>query len=85
MTLNNNPEQVDPSSLSESENLTSVSLSAYECDSEREGSWSNIDSDDSDAEMRGTHEMNLKFLLDAAKAGECCCFCLADPTVNHIM
>jgi len=82
MTLNDNPEQVDSSSLSKSENLTCASLSTYECDSEGEDGWSDIDSD---AGTRRTHKINSKFQLDAARAGECCDFRLpVNAMVNHI-
>jgi hypothetical protein len=73
MSLNNEPERIDSDSLSESENLASAPLSDYDCDSEWEASGDDVDSDDDG--MRGSHKpgaMNLKFQLDAAKAGECC-------------
>ena len=67
------PERVDPGSPSELENLTSAALSEYDCDSEWEASGDETSSEDSDSKTRGTRKlpiMNLKFQLDAAKAGE---------------
>jgi len=69
------PEQVDFGSLSESENLTSASPSAYDCDSEGEEGGCSIDSEGSDDDASATHEpglTNLKFQLDAVKAGKHC-------------
>lgn len=82
MPFDDEPEQVDPGPLLESENLESVSLSPYDCDS-----GNDADSEDSDGGARGAQKprmMNLQFQLDAAKAGECYGFHLIDPTVNCI-
>ena len=67
---------------SESEHLTSASLSAYDCDSEGEDSGYDVDSDDSDDGMRETCKpglTNLRFQLNAVKAGGCCDPYLTDP------
>jgi hypothetical protein len=71
--FDNEPEEVDFDSLCVSENLTSGSLSAYDCDSEGGDNWDDIGDEDSDGETRGTRQpgiMGLKFQLDAARAGE---------------
>ena len=63
---------MDAGPACDSEDLTDVSLSAYDCDAKGEEGWNNVDSESSDDEMEGTHKpglMNLKFQLDAAKAG----------------
>lgn len=81
--FNGKPERVNSGSCYESDNLTSASLSAYDCNSEREDGWNDISSEDSDDEMRGTHRLgltNLKFQLNAAKAGEYYSFYLMDST-----
>jgi len=70
-------ERVEPDSLSESEDLASASLSSYDCDSEGEAAGDDTDSEDSDfSETRGTRDppgvMNLKFRLNAVKAGKHC-------------
>ena len=80
MAIGDEPEQLEanPGSPSESEDLTNASLSVHDCDSEREGDWEDLDDESSDNEMGGTHKpglMNLKFQLDAAKAGESHGFC----------
>lgn len=77
MEIDNEPEQlkVNSSSSSESEGLTDASLSAYDCDSEGEEGWEDVLGESSDDEMGGTHKprlTNLKFQLDAAKAGGYC-------------
>lgn len=67
------PEQADVASLSESENLTSPSLSDYDCDSEDEVVRNDFSSEESDGPVTGSHKlgvMNLKFQLNAVKAGE---------------
>jgi hypothetical protein len=49
-----------------------VSLSDYDCDSEGEASGDDFDSESD--EMKGSRKpgvTNLRFQLDAAKAGEC--------------
>ena len=59
---------------SESENLTSDSLSAYDCDDEGEENWEDVGSDNSSCEPRGVRGpgvMSLQFQLNAARAGEC--------------
>jgi hypothetical protein len=87
MSFNDKPDQVGSGSLSESEDLASASLSAYDCDSEGEEGRHDLDSEDSDDEMRSTREpglMNLKFQLDAAKAGKCSNLRLTDPVVQYI-
>jgi len=69
-------------SPSESENLASTSLSAYDCNSEGEEGGYDVDSKDSDSRMgetRGPGLVNLKFQLDAAKAGEHHGLNLMDP------
>ena len=79
-------EQVDPDSLSESENLADESLSGYGCDFEGEGDWNDTDIEDGDDEMEEVCELglkNLKFQLDVAKAGEYCSFYLVDYEINH--
>lgn len=66
-----NEQDSDPAS--ESEDLASTPLSAYDCDSEGGGGWEDVDSDDSDGELRGARKlgiMGLKFQLNAAKAGK---------------
>ena len=63
----------DENSPSESENLASTSLSAYDCDSEGEEGGYDVDSEDSESGMGetcGPGLANLKFQLDAARAGE---------------
>lgn len=82
--FNDELERVGSDSFSDSENLTSASLSAYDCDSEGEAGMNSIDSD-SDSEVRGTRKpdlTNLKFQLDAAKAGEHYAFHLMDPKLT---
>ena len=79
------PEQDDPGSLSESENLAEDSLSGYDCDSEGEGGWNDTDAEDEDGEME-IYELglkNLKFQLDAAEAGGFCGFYLTGYEINH--
>lgn len=70
----NEPEHLNPTLLSESENLGDDSLSGYDRDSEGGDAWDEIDNDESDSETRGTRVppgvMGLKFQLDAARAGE---------------
>lgn len=84
MMFDGEPEQVDFGSLSESENLTNASLSAYDCDSEGEDGGCSVDSgEDSDDGVSVTHKpglTNLKFQLNAAKAGECCDIHLTDSS-----
>ena len=79
-------EQIDPDSLSESENLADEPLSGYDCDFEGEGDWNDTDIEDSDDEMEEVCESgpaNLKFQLDGAEAGEYCSFYLVDYEINH--
>ena len=74
MFPNEDLEPVEPGSPSkpESEDLACDSLSGYDRDSEC-GDYSNVE--DSDDEAGGARKppgvMNLKFQLDAAKAGQC--------------
>ena len=80
MAIGDEPERLEanPGSPSESEDLTDASLSVYDCDSEREGGWDDIDNGSSEEEIGGGHEpglTNLKFQLDAVKAGETFGFC----------
>jgi hypothetical protein len=87
-TFNGEPEQAGSGSPSESEDLTSVSLSAYDCDSEGEEGGNDIDSEDDDDETRATQKpglMNLRFQLDAVKAGECCDLHPTDHAVDCIV
>ena len=82
-SFDNEPDQVDPDSPSESENLATASLSSYDCDSEGGGSGDDADSEDSDFERRGSRNpgaINLKFQLDAVKAGKCRGVCMM-PTL----
>lgn len=81
------PEKVGSGSLSESEDLVDASLSAYDSDSGEDDGGNDVDSEDSDDEMRGTHGpglMNLKFQLDAVKAGKHRNLHLMDPVVKYI-
>ena len=69
-------------SPSESEHLTSASLSAYDCDSEGEEGGYDVDSDNGDDGPRETRKpglTNLRFQLNAAKAGGCRGSHLMDP------
>ena len=87
ITVDNELARVESDPLSDSENLASASLSAYDCDSKGEAVGNDIDSEGSDSEVRGARKpglMNLKFQLDAAKAGERCGFHLIDSTVDRI-
>jgi hypothetical protein len=75
--VENEPDQINSDSLSESEGLASASLSNYDCDSEGGASEDDVDSESDD--VGGSCRpgaMNLKFQLDAAKAGE---LCIAHP------